>query len=106
MEVDQVNEGTNSNIMRELSGIKSSLAVQTSETVNIKESISEIKIDIKEIKTGYITADQHRTLTDCTEDHEERIRTVETSITKILTWGSALVVAVGILEYFADKFFR
>ena len=106
MEVTQVNEGTNSNIMRELSGIKSSLAVQTSETVNIKESIAEIKIDIKEIKSGYITMEQHRVLTDCTSDHENRLRSVENSITKILTWGSALVVGVGIIEYLIDRFFR
>lgn len=105
-EIINNSEGSsNSNIMRELSGIKSSLAVQTSETVNIKESIAEIKVDIKEIKTGYITADQHRTLTDCTEDHESRLRTVETNITRILTWGTAFVVLAGIVEFLIQKFY-
>lgn len=42
------------NVMKELSDIKSSLSVNTSETQNIKQSIQEIKIDIKEIKNDYV----------------------------------------------------
>ena len=43
-----------STILKELSDIKSSLAVNTSETANIKQSIAEIKVDIKEIKDDYV----------------------------------------------------
>lgn len=42
-------------ILKELSDIKSSLAVNTNETANIKSSIGEIKSDIKEIKNDFIT---------------------------------------------------
>ncbi len=42
-------------ILKELSDIKSSLAVNTNETANIKSSISEIKSDMKDIKNDFIT---------------------------------------------------
>ncbi len=41
-------------ILKELSDIKANLAVNNSETINIKTSIAEIKIDIREIKNDYI----------------------------------------------------
>jgi hypothetical protein len=84
MEVNNnTNEGTNSNIMRELSGIKSSLAVQTAETVNIKGIIGEIKSDIKEIKTGYINQEQHKTLVDCIAEHNLKIASIETRASEL-----------------------
>lgn len=42
-------------ILKELSDIKASLAVNTSETQNIKSNISEIKGDIKEIKNDFVS---------------------------------------------------
>ena len=57
--------------MKELSDIKSSLAVNTSETANIKTSIVEIKTDIKEIKTRYITFEQHKEV----QDNAKELRT-------------------------------
>jgi hypothetical protein len=41
-------------ILRELSDIKAALAVNTSETGNIKTSINEIKGDMKEIKMDFV----------------------------------------------------
>lgn len=41
-------------IMKELSDIKASLAVNTNETQNIKNSLGEIKVDMKEIKSEFI----------------------------------------------------
>lgn len=41
-------------ILKELSDIKANLAVNSNETANIKASIGEIKIDIREIKNDYI----------------------------------------------------
>ena len=105
---DQINNlqtDGNGNIMRELSIIKSSLAVQTSETVNIKESIGEIKMDIKEIKSNYINQEQHKALMTDVSDHEERIRNNSENITKIKTWGSAMIVIIGIIEFILMKFF-
>jgi hypothetical protein len=51
-----VNHGT---ILKELSDIKSSLAVNTSETANIKVSIIEIKNDIREIKNDFVNRREH-----------------------------------------------
>lgn len=41
-------------ILKELSDIKASLAVNTNETANIKARIGEIQLDIKEIKSDYV----------------------------------------------------
>jgi hypothetical protein len=46
-------------IMKELSDIKSSLAVNTNETANIKASIGEIKGDIKDIKDDSVNRREH-----------------------------------------------
>lgn len=54
MNEEQTGNNTNNTILRELSDIKSSLAVNTSETANIKLTISEIKGDIKEIKNDFV----------------------------------------------------
>lgn len=42
-------------ILKELSDIKTGLAVNTTETSNIKESIGEIKMNIKEIKSDFVS---------------------------------------------------
>ncbi len=44
-----------STIMKELSDIKASLAVNTNETANIKATISEIKTDVNTIKNDAVT---------------------------------------------------
>lgn len=41
-------------VLKELSDIKASLAVNTNETANIKASIGEIKTDIKDIKSDSV----------------------------------------------------
>lgn len=42
-------------LLKELSDIKASLAVNTSETANIKGSVTEIKTDIREIKQDFVS---------------------------------------------------
>ncbi|HEX5429850.1 MAG TPA: hypothetical protein VFX17_02090 [Patescibacteria group bacterium] len=70
-------------VLKELSDIKSSLAVNTNETANIKQSIAEIKLDIREIKTDFVTRrefnDAIKTLReeDPSPDHETRLRAME-----------------------------
>ena len=106
---DQINNNENignGNIMKELSDIKTSLAVNTSETQNIKETVNEVKKDIKEIKTSYITQEQHKILCDSANDHEIRIRSNEKNITQILTWGSAAIILVGILEFVIQTYIK
>lgn len=44
----------NHSLMKELSDIKASLAVNTNETQNIKKSMDEIKSDIREIKNDFV----------------------------------------------------
>ncbi len=96
----------NSNVMKELSDIKSSLAVNTSETQNIKGSIVEIKADIREIKTKYVNFEQHKVLQDVTSDHEARLRVVEINLTRVMTYGTALILLLGVLEFIINKFLR
>jgi hypothetical protein len=76
--------------------------------------------EVREIKDG--TAQRIKTLEDAKldikdsyqfiykknvdaicQDHETRIRSNETNITRILTWGSALLVLLGVAEFFAFK---
>ena len=40
------------------------------------------------------------------KDHEGRIRDNEKRITQILTWGSAIVVLIGLLEFFLGRFWK
>lgn len=60
---DQINnqnpDSGNSNILKELSDIKSSLSVNTNETSNIKATVNEIKTTVKEIQNNYITRREH-----------------------------------------------
>lgn len=50
----QLDQNHASIILKELSDIKSSLAVNTNETANIKSRVGEIQADVKEIKNDYI----------------------------------------------------
>lgn len=86
------------NIMKELSDIKTSLAVNTETTSNIKESVNDVKGVVKEMQRNYITQDQHNVLVIGAKDHETRIRKVETGVTKILTWGSIGVFGLAIID--------
>lgn len=94
-----------SNIMKELSDIKTSLAVNTNETQTIKESVNEVKGDVKEMKKNYITQEQHKELVVCKDDHEIRIRDTEKNITKIMTFGSIFVILIGVAEFLINQFY-
>lgn len=91
-------------ILKELSDIKASLAVNTSETNNIKSSINEIKIDIKEIKALYITHDEFKTVTKTDEDHESRLRSLEGKVWKAI--GALSIAQVIILPVVLYLFFK
>ena len=39
------------------------------------------------------------------QDHENRIRSTETNVTRILTWGSALLILLGVVQFFIAKIF-
>ena len=61
-EQTQSNENTANHlgtILKELSDIKASLAVNTNETANVKASVNEMKADIKEIKNDFVSRREH-----------------------------------------------
>ena len=108
-----MNEQTNTNqtngqgnIMKELSDIKSSLAVNTSETTNIKASIAEIKGDIKEIKTRYITWEQHNDVIKCNEKQEEKIEALESFRDTLIGKMWAISFIVGIVGFIFEYLLR
>jgi hypothetical protein len=39
------------------------------------------------------------------KDHEDRLRLNETHVTRIMTWGTAALVLIGILEFVIGKYF-
>lgn len=55
MPEEQVSNYQSTAILKELSDIKSSLAINTTETANIKQNISEIKNDMRDIKNAFVT---------------------------------------------------
>lgn len=74
-------------ILKELSDIKSSLAVNTNETANIKSSITEIKADMKDIKNDFIT---RREMTEAIASLKE-----EVSPLKKIVYGCVALVLTG-----------
>ena len=101
---DSQRENNQVNILVKLADISVSLATNAEVVNNMKGNISEIKSDIKDIKTRYINFEQHKVLCDSNVDHETRLRVIETNITRILTWGSAAVLAMAILEFVINKY--
>ena len=99
------NNSNSGNILKELSDIKTSIALNTLETSTTKDSVNEVKAVVKEMQKNYITQDQHKVLSDISVDHETRIRTNETNITKIMTWGSIVLVALSLVDVFIRKWF-
>lgn len=79
-------------VMKELSDIKASLAVNTSETKNIKDSISEIKVDMREIKSQFITRGEYENAHKELEDNVKFLRnTLWGLVTTLVTMGIAFL---------------
>ena len=51
---DQIANDQSTAILKELSDIKASLAVNTNETGNIKQRVTELQVDVKEIKNDFV----------------------------------------------------
>lgn len=81
MAVDMENQDHTQTILKELSDIKASLAVNTNETANIKASVAEIKIDVREIKNDFVPKreldDRLRTIITLSAIHETRLKWLE-----------------------------
>ncbi len=95
----------NAAVLKELSDIKASLAVNTEATKNIKESMVEMKTDIREIKTDGVTQSQLKVLSDIVSSQGNNLQTAQINIARIFTWGSAAILALGVLEFIINKYF-
>lgn len=104
MDQEQTTATNQAAVLKELSDIKASLAVNTNETQNIKSSIIEIKSDIKEIKTDFVNRREFNEAMKAIreelplatiKDHENRMRRLE-------WWGA---IAVGFL-YAIQAYFQ
>ena len=63
------------------------------------KQVEDAKLDIKD---SYQSIYKKNVDAVC-QDHENRIRSNERNITRILTWGSALLILLGIVEFFVAK---
>lgn len=80
-------------ILKELSDIKSSLAVNTSETKNIKETIGEIKTDVKEIKNDNVNRREFtEALTVIRDEMEEKVSPLRKFIYGIIGIVGAAII--------------
>lgn len=57
--------------------------------------IDNIQIDVTNIKETLKTKD---------DDHEIRLRSLEKITTQIMTWGSAAMIAIGIVEFLVSRY--
>jgi uncharacterized coiled-coil DUF342 family protein len=88
-------------VLKELSDIKSSLAVNTNETANIKGSISEIKSDIKDIKADVVTRREFNdTVNTLRKESGEAVTDIRKSLSdaKKLMWGAISAVGIVLLN--------
>lgn len=89
--------------------------------VQLNTKMEDLKEDIAELKNGTSariqqleqekvnTRDSYPVLyqpkvEEHLADHEKRIRSNETNITRIMTWGLAGMLALGVVEFFVTKF--
>jgi len=86
----QNNGNSQGNIMKELSDIKTSLAVNTNETQTIKESINEVKGDVKEMKKNYVNQEQYKVVLAEISEHKNDIEKL-----KINTLTNKVLLGVG-----------
>lgn len=68
----------------------------------IKDDIKEIKNSLKEITNSHVTItdfnNQVKQNTDSHSDHETRIRSIETSVTRMMTWGTVIITLATLLQ--------
>lgn len=82
------------------------IAVVATDTSWMKKSLSGIEEKLNEMDKAFVTAAQHREVTDIQEDHEKRIRTLET---RTILWLGGLALLgpiVTILIGVATKFIK
>lgn len=88
---------SNAGIMKELSDIKMNLAVNTAETQNIKSTISEMKVDIHEIKSLYVTHSEYDTFSKITTKTLGEQSKLITRLNNLVSYAIGGVIVVNIL---------
>lgn len=76
----------NTVILKELSDIKASLAINTTETANIKQNIVDIKDNMREIKNAFVTQIEFKAA----------LKTISEEISPLKKFVYGLVTTVGI----------
>ncbi len=102
-------------------GVQSSMNMEDHNMlVSLNTKMEGLKEDIAELKNGTSsriaqleqekvnTRDSYPVLykpkvEECLADHETRIRSVETSVTRVMTYGSAGIILLGIIEFILQK---
>jgi hypothetical protein len=75
--------------------------------IKLDTKVDQIQADVTTLKnqgTLYVTQADHKAVCEIQQDHESRLRKDETNITRILTWGSAGIVILAIVEFIINKF--
>jgi hypothetical protein len=84
----------------EMTGVRNDIKELKDNTSDRLARVEQGKLDRTEynrIQSDDLTARQ---------DHEDRIRNVETKVTRVLTWGSAAFVLLGIAEVALQIYFH
>jgi len=71
--------------------------------------VDAMQITLDKITSGLdknITPEQHKELIQIVQDHETRIRENTKDITKVMTWGVALVVFLGVIEFVINMYIK
>lgn len=109
----QANNATNS-ILKELSDIKSNLAVNANETTNIRNSLGEMRVDIKEIKSDFVSRRESNeafkeikdTIVAIKKTEEAQDLVIDGLKSKINIWAGAFAVITFIVPFIIHYFIK
>lgn len=70
----------------------------------IRRDIDQINTKIDRLTSGYVTRVDYDEHLKQDEDHEKRIRLLETATTKIMTYGSVGILVLSVVEFLLSRF--
>ena len=82
------------------------IAVLGNDISRIKTDIGTINLTLKDMVSGSVSKIDFTEHTKTSLDLETRIKVLETSVTKLMAWGSAVLVFSGILQAVAFHFWK
>ena len=75
--------------------------VAMSESLEKKVDIISTKLDTK-----YTTTEEHAAVVEKLNDHDTRIKILEVTVTKIWSYGTALIFILGIIQFLLGQFWK